>query len=201
MLKHFKGDSIVVKKGEAIEIPADVLGLPIPKIEWSKDDVIIEKPTDSLLMETQVTGRMNCRTKLSIPSVNRRDRGNYTVSASNNMGSAKHTISVMVLGELKPTNDCSKIRKTSCALTMLHSSPDRPLPPRNLTVSNIKAESCYLHWDAPLDNGGSELTNYIVEKMKVLKDEPDLEEGQESPEPQWVEVTNSIIDRKYGVYI
>lgn len=113
MLKHFKGDSIVVKKGDAIEIPADVLGLPIPKIEWSKDDVIMEKPTESLLMETEVTGRMNCKTKLSIPTVNRRDRGNYTVSASNNMGSAKHTISVMVLGELKQTNNCSTIRKTS----------------------------------------------------------------------------------------
>lgn len=85
--------------------------------------------------------------------------------------------------------------------TLLRSSADRPLPPRNLTVSTIKAESCYLHWDAPLDDGGSELTNYIVEKMKVLKDEPDLEEGQESPEPQWVEVTSSIIDRKYGVYM
>lgn len=77
---------------------------------------------------------------------------------------------------------------------------DRPLPPRNVVVSNIKAESCYLHWDAPLDNGGSELTNYIVEKMEVMKDEPELEEGQEAPpEPQWVEVTNTIIDRKYGV--
>lgn len=117
MLKHFKADSIVVKKGDAIEIPADVLGLPIPKIEWSKDDVIIQKPSESLLMETEVTGRMNCKTKLSIPSVNRRDRGTYTVSASNNMGSAKHTISVMVLGELKRTSDCLTVRKTSCALT------------------------------------------------------------------------------------
>lgn len=79
-------------------------------------------------------------------------------------------------------------------------TPDRPLPPRNVTVSNIKAESCYLHWDAPLDNGGSELTNYVVEKMEVMKDEPELGEGQEAPpEPQWVEVTNTIIDRKYGV--
>lgn len=77
--------------------------------------------------------------------------------------------------------------------THLISPSDRPLPPRNVTVSNIKAESCYLHWDAPLDNGGSELTNYIVEKLEVLKEE-------ESP-PQWVEVTNSIIDRKYGVCI
>lgn len=69
-----------------------------------------------------------------------------------------------------------------------------------MTASNIKAESCYLHWDAPLDDGGSELTNYIVEKMEVMKEEPELEEGQEAPpEPQWAEVTNSIIDRKYGV--
>lgn len=103
MLKHFKGDSIVVKKGDLIEIPAHVLGLPIPKVDWSKDDVIIDKPTESLLMETEVSGRMNCKTKLSIPSANRRDRGSYTVSGSNNMGTAKHTISVMVLGELKQT--------------------------------------------------------------------------------------------------
>lgn len=196
MLKHFKGDSIVVKKGDAIEIPADVLGLPIPKIEWSKDDVIIQKPSESLLMETETTGRMNCKTKLSMPSANRRDRGNYTVTASNNMGSAKHTISVMVLGELEqPGQQSANI----CAPTALCSPADRPLPPRNLSVSNIKAESCYLHWDAPVDNGGSELTNYIVEKMKVLKEEPEQEEGEESPKPQWVEVTNSIIERKYGV--
>lgn len=77
---------------------------------------------------------------------------------------------------------------------------DRPLPPRNMTVSNIKAESCYLHWDPPLDNGGSELTNYIVERMDVVTEDQELEEGQEAPpEPQWVEVTNSIIERKLGV--
>lgn len=69
-----------------------------------------------------------------------------------------------------------------------------------MTVSNIKAQSCYLHWEAPLDDGGSELTNYIVEKKDVITEEPELEEGEEAPpEPQWVEVTNSIIERKYGV--
>lgn len=67
-------------------------------------------------------------------------------------------------------------------------------------MSNIRAESCYLHWDAPLDNGGSELTNYIVEKRDVMTDQPELEEGQEAPpEPQWVEVNSSVIDRKFGV--
>lgn len=99
MLKHFTADCITVKKGEPIEIPADIIGLPIPKIEWSKDDVLIDKPTETLLMETEVTGRLNAKTTLSIPAANRRDRGSYTVSASNNMGSAKHTVYVMVLGE------------------------------------------------------------------------------------------------------
>lgn len=79
-------------------------------------------------------------------------------------------------------------------------SLDRPTPPRNVTVSNIRGESCYLNWDAPLDNGGSELTNYIIEKKEVVTEVPEVEEGQEAPpEPQWEEVTNSIIERKYGV--
>ena len=77
---------------------------------------------------------------------------------------------------------------------------DRPLPPRNVTVSNIKGESCSLQWDKPLDNGGSELTNYIVEQKEVLSEEPEVEEGEEPPAaPQWTEVTNSIIERRFGV--
>lgn len=67
-------------------------------------------------------------------------------------------------------------------------------------MSNIRAESCYLNWDAPTDNGGSELTNYIVERMEVMKEQPELEEGVEAPpEPQWELVNNSVIERKFGV--
>lgn len=77
---------------------------------------------------------------------------------------------------------------------------DRPTPPRNLGVSNIRAESCYLNWDAPTDNGGSELTNYIVERMEVMKEQPELEEGVEAPpEPQWEVVNDTVIERKFGV--
>lgn len=67
---------------------------------------------------------------------------------------------------------------------------DRPLPPRNVNISNIKVESCYLTWDAPEDDGGSELTNYIVEKKDINAENPD-----------WVEVTNSIIEKRFGVSI
>lgn len=107
MLKQFKADTITVRKNEPIEMPADILGLPIPKVEWTKDDVVIE-PTETLLIETEVTGRLNCKSVLSIPAANRRDQGSYTVTASNNMGSAKHIIYVMVLGELKSLNTTKK---------------------------------------------------------------------------------------------
>lgn len=68
---------------------------------------------------------------------------------------------------------------------------DRPTPPRNIAVSNIQAVSCKLTWDAPLDLGGSELTNYIVE-MKDLN-------GEDPEKAEWVQVTNSIIEKHYGV--
>lgn len=68
-----------------------------------------------------------------------------------------------------------------------------------MTVSDIKSESCYIKWDAPLDIGGSDLTNYIVEKKEVGAEEVEREEGQEAPPEQWEEVTSSIVEKKLRV--
>lgn len=57
-----------------------------------------------------------------------------------------------------------------------------------MVVSDIKADSCYLTWDAPEDNGGSEITNYIIERRDASKKKSDFE----------VQTTN-LIDRRYGV--
>lgn len=103
MLKHFKGDLIRVRKNEPIEIPAEVTGLPMPKIEWLKDDVVIDTPTEKLLIETKEIDRVTSHTKLSIPGVTRMDKGTYTVSASNRLGSPSHSITVEVLGKLSYT--------------------------------------------------------------------------------------------------
>jgi len=71
-----------------------------------------------------------------------------------------------------------------------YSHIDRPSPPRNLAVSDIKAESCYLTWDAPLDNGGSEITHYIIEKRDASR-----------KKSEWEEVSNSAVDRRFGVIL
>ncbi|KAI8488689.1 Titin-like, partial [Branchiostoma belcheri] len=70
--------------------------------------------------------------------VSRPDSGRYTVQVSNVCGEVSKNINLVVL--------------------------DRPGPPRNIVVKYVKKDSCVLNWDIPEDDGGSQITNYIVER-------------------------------------
>lgn len=44
----------MVKKGACIDIPAEVKGLPLPSLQWLKDDVVLEKPAEEkMTLETE----------------------------------------------------------------------------------------------------------------------------------------------------
>lgn len=87
------------------------------------------------------------------------------------------------------THDVRRLSLTRSFIgTSLSPAADRPLPPRNVTVSDIRADSCYLTWAAPEDNGGSDITNYIVERRDASKKKSDFEV-----------LTVNLIDRRYGV--
>ncbi|NXG11373.1 TITIN protein, partial [Sakesphorus luctuosus] len=90
-----------------------------------------------------VIENVGTKSELTIKNALRKDHGRYVITATNSSGSKSAGTRVEVF--------------------------DRPSPPRNLAVSDIKAESCYLTWDAPLDNGGSEITHYIIEKRDASK--------------------------------
>uniref|UniRef100_A0A8C9ZGA7 Titin n=1 Tax=Sander lucioperca TaxID=283035 RepID=A0A8C9ZGA7_SANLU len=94
--------------------------------------------------KTEVTGRLNAKTKLSIPAVNRRDRGSYTVTATNNMGTAKHTTYVMVLAV-----------------------PERP---EDLHITAVTKDSLSVAWRPPKYDGGTEVTEYVLESRMVGRD-------------------------------
>ena len=46
---------------------------------------------------------------------------------------------------------------------------DKPSPPRELTVVAMTSESGDITWIEPEDNGGSEITGYIIEKKDVTR--------------------------------
>lgn len=48
---------------------------------------------------------------------------------------------------------------------------DKPGPPAAFDITEITNESCCLAWNAPRDDGGSAVTNYIVEMRLLDKEE------------------------------
>ena len=44
-----------------------------------------------------------------------------------------------------------------------------PSVPRNLTVPSKSGESIELKWDVPEDDGGTEITNYVIERREATR--------------------------------
>lgn len=92
-----------------------------------------------------VTDTQNDRTKLYVSSSKRSDAGKYQVVAQNAHGKDQAEIEVLVV--------------------------DRPSPPVGpLQYTNVSAEGITLNWKAPTDDGGSEITGYIIEKTDATSE-------------------------------
>lgn len=66
--------------------------------------------------------------------------------------------------------------------------PDIPGPPVNFRFEEVRKDSILCKWEPPLDDGGSEVLNYVLEK----KDNSKVETG-------WVTVTTTLRGCKYPV--
>lgn len=81
------------------------------------------------------------RTSLSVKEAMRGDGGKYYLTLENVAGSKTFTIEVNVTA--------------------------RPSPPSGpIEISSITSESCVVNWQPPEDDGGTDITNYIVEKRE-----------------------------------
>lgn len=98
LLKYFKSNTIIVKKGAAIEIPTEVAGLPLPSFEWTKNGVVIEKSTETMTLESEEINRQTIKTKIDIPETVRQDTGLYKLAATNIHGTGQEIIRVDILG-------------------------------------------------------------------------------------------------------
>uniref|UniRef100_A0A3B4TD88 Immunoglobulin like and fibronectin type III domain containing 1, tandem duplicate 2 n=1 Tax=Seriola dumerili TaxID=41447 RepID=A0A3B4TD88_SERDU len=75
---------------------------------------------------------------VTIAKTKRDDSSTYIIEATNSSGRATATVDVNIL--------------------------DKPGPPAAFDISEITNETCFLAWNPPRDDGGSRVTNYIVER-------------------------------------
>ena len=80
-------------------------------------------------------------TILHINKMKREEQGVYTLIVENEAGKATAEFNVVALGV--------------------------PSPPVKLTVDDITGKSCKLKWNPPVDDGGTAITSYIIEKRDV----------------------------------
>lgn len=82
-------------------------------------------------------------TSLVVGNVNRFDSGKYNLTVENSSGSKTVTVTVRVL--------------------------DTPGAPQNLQISKVTRDSVSLLWDPPMNNGGVDVKNYVVEKREATR--------------------------------
>ncbi|CAA98064.2 Twitchin [Caenorhabditis elegans] len=125
-----------VKAGQTLNFDVNVEGEPAPKIEWFLNGSPLSSGGN-----THIDNNTDNNTKLTTKSTARADSGKYKIVATNESGKDEHEVDVNILD--------------------IPGAPEGPLRHKDITK-----ESVVLKWDEPLDDGGSPITNYVVEKQE-----------------------------------
>lgn len=86
--------TLIIAKAETnVCLEANVFGKPMPTISWKKESEIL-KPTEGI----KITTKRNLST-VELFCVNRKQTGDYTITAENASGSKSATVKLKVLGK------------------------------------------------------------------------------------------------------
>ncbi|XP_013148822.1 PREDICTED: twitchin isoform X2 [Papilio polytes] len=140
---------ITVRAGEDFSIHVPYTGFPQPTASWFADDNLLDVDRDSRIFQKITPDSAS----LVVKNAKRSDGGQYRLQLRNPSGYDTATINVRVL--------------------------DRPGKPENLRADEFEGEALTLYWNPPKDNGGGEITNYVVEK-------------REARSPTWTKVSGYV---------
>ncbi|KAE8573900.1 Putative twitchin [Halyomorpha halys] len=163
--------NLVVKKTQVIKYDIKYGGEPPPEVKWTLNGKEIVDDNDKITID-----KYEMNTVLTVRRAVRIDSGKYKLSLTNSSGTCESLADVVVLD--KP------------------SRPTGPLEPVEVRANHIKVE-----WKKPKDNGGSEITGYVIEKMDLETGRwvPAGEVGPESPAS--FTVTGLTPKKKYKIRV
>ncbi|KAF3843845.1 hypothetical protein F7725_002694 [Dissostichus mawsoni] len=186
---------VVVVEGEKLQLKVPYRAIPTPKMVWKKDEVEC-KAGERLSMTVEMNSA-----HLDLLKSSRADAGAYAITLENSLGSATGTVTVKsitvtwkapdsdggcpITGYIveKMEKDGDRFDRVTPTLVpgLSHTVTDKPGPPVNITFEDVRNTSVVLNWEPPLDDGGSEVLNYILEK----KDNRNEEVG-------WITVSSTL---------
>lgn len=150
---------ITVRAGEDFSIHVPYIGFPKPTATWYANDVIKDETEPRVYQQlgddyarytyrsscykshlSQLRNQFSSLCSLVVKNAKRSDGGQYRLQLRNSSGFDTATVNVKVL--------------------------DRPNPPENLHADEFGGDALTLFWNPPKDNGGADITNYVVEKRE-----------------------------------
>lgn len=127
----------VANKHCAWDVPYEVEG-----VQQSELEVTVVKDGKELRIGKDVNINLQGgNIDLSVINPKREKSGTYKVILKNAQGQAEKDIEVNIM--------------------------DKPTPPNSCTVTDVYYDNCIVHWTPPDDDGGTELTKYVVECLDV----------------------------------
>lgn len=130
-----------LKAGRELALEVPYEACPEPNMSWKKNGDKI----DSNGSNRSKMSKENKVASLKIDKAQRGDSGKYELILSNAKGETKIPIEIEIL--------------------------DKPgVPQGPLDVSEVTTSSVVLSWRPPIDDGGSPVTSYIIEKLDAVRD-------------------------------
>lgn len=129
--------NVVIKKNQMFKFDIKFGGEPEPNVKWLKDGKEIVADDDRITIE-----KHERNTIITVKRGVRSDSGKYALELSNGSGTIQSQCDVIVL--------------------------DKPTPPLGpLEPVEVRSTHAKVKWNKPKDNGGSDITGYVLEKMDM----------------------------------
>ena len=133
-------EGLTVRANSTLRIPAKIHGIPVPTSRWMKADGSDLEVSDRILIDDDDKSTM-----LTIKNAQREDTQEYSLVVKNDAGTKSAAVYVTVLDR-----------------------PSQPIGP--ISVLQITPQYAIIAWMPPKDDGGSSVSNYIIEKKDSKKE-------------------------------